>query len=140
MFNEFNTDGSWMSASDDSGEIWRDLIDSYQVTRVAPHFDAQGNITSIDFWLFFKWVGYNNGFQYSHTIKVVGYGQEDTYELDLVDDRGRKYHIELLMAVAERDYIATLTKWRRYKSENRELFESIDAELLEEHLEIAEGW
>jgi hypothetical protein len=141
LFDEFNTDGSWMSAMDADGkEIWRDLIDSYTVTRLAPHLDAEGNITKTDFWLMFRWVGYNNGFQYTHTIKVVNRSQDDTYLLDLTDDRGRRYHIELIMDVAEHDCVVAWNRWLRYKDENRELFEAIDAQLLEEHVRIAEGW
>ena len=31
-------------------------------------------------------------------------------------------------------------RWHEYKAANRERFERIDAELLAEHIEIAEGW
>lgn len=63
----------------------------------------------------FRWVGYNNGWEYTHTIKAVDWGQEDTYELDLRDDLGRKYHIELIMDVAEHDYVVAWQKWQHYK-------------------------
>lgn len=141
LFDHFNVDGSWMSATDaDRKEIWRDFIDSYTVTRISPHFDAQGSITKTDFWLMFKWVGYNNGFQYTHTIKVVDWGREDTYELDLKDDLGRIYHIELIMDIAEHDYVVAWKEWQKYKEENRQLFDTINADLLEEHIRIAETW
>ena len=116
------------------------LVDSYTVTRVAPHFDAQGNVTKTDFLVMFKSVGYNNGYQYTHTIKVVGWGREDTYELDLTDDRGRHYHIELIMDVTEHYYVLDWRKWQSYKAENAAEFEIIDAQLLAEHTTIAEGW
>jgi len=38
---------------------------------VAPHFDAQGEVKRVDFWLLFKAVGYDEGFQHAHTVKVV---------------------------------------------------------------------
>ena len=47
------------------------MIDGYAVTPVAPYFDAGGNVTRVDFWLFFKALGYDEGFQHAHTIKVV---------------------------------------------------------------------
>ena len=81
LFDEFNRDGS---LDGDAGGRRRrrcqfGLVDSYTVTRVAPHFDAAGNVTKTDFWLMFKSVGYNNGYQYAHTIKVVDWSQDDTY-------------------------------------------------------------
>ena len=141
LFDQFNTDGSWMSAKNADGkEIWRDLIDSYMVTRLAPHFNAEGKITKTDFWLMFRWVGYNNGFQYTHTIKVIDWSQDDTYLLDLMDDLGRSYHIELIMDATEHDYVVAWSEWQHYKRENRQLFDTIDADLLEEHIRIAEEW
>lgn len=141
LFDEFNRDGSWMVMREGRDTpLMFGLIDSYQVTRVAPHFDAQGNLTKTDFWLLFKSVGYQEGFQYAHTMKVVDWGQADTYLLDLTDDRDRRYHIELIMDVAEHDYVVAWGKWQRYKTENRAMFDEIDAQLLEEHIRIAEEW
>jgi len=141
MFDEFNRDGSLMVMRDGNDTpLSFGLIDSYTVTRVAPHFDASGNVTKSDFWLMFKSAGYNNGFQYTHTIKVVKYGREDTFELDLADDRGRRYHIELIMDATEYDYVVAWDKWQRYKAENRSEFDAIDAQLLEEHTKMAEKW
>lgn len=106
------------------------LQDSYIVTRV------EGS----DFWLFHKEAGYNNGFQYSHTMRVISWSQEDTYLLDLVDDMGRRFHIELIFPELEPDLADTWNYWQAYRAANRQLFEQIDAQLLEEHLRIAETW
>lgn len=141
LFDEFNHDGSLMVMREGRDTpLPFGLIDSYTVTRVAPHFDAGGNVTKTDFWLMFKSVGYNNGFQYAHTIKAVDLSREDTYELDLTDDRDRRYHIELIMDATEHDYVIAWEKWKRYKAENKSEFDAIDAQLLEEHTKIAEGW
>jgi len=40
----------------------------------------------------------------------------------------------------EPDLAADWRRWRRYKSENRDRFERIDADLLAEHVRIAEEW
>ena len=101
---------------------------------------VQGNVTQVDFWLFHKALGYHEGFQHAHTIKVLRWSQEDTYLLDLVDDRGRRFHIELIFPELERDLGADWKRWNEYKAENREMFERIDAQLLAEHIEIAENW
>ena len=141
LFDEFNRDGSLMVMREKSDmPLPFGLIDSYTVTRVAPHFDAVGNVTKTDFWLMFKSVGYNNSFQYTHTIKIIALGQEDTYELDLTDDHGRRYHIELIMNSTEYDYVVAWGKWQQYKADNRSEFDAIDAQLLEEHTRIAEEW
>jgi hypothetical protein len=47
-------------------------------------------------------------------------------------------HIELIEPVIEKDYAADWKQWRTYKTKNAEMFTRIDAELLEEHLRIAE--
>jgi hypothetical protein len=141
LFDEFNRDGSWMKVSE--GEytpLMLGLIDSYTVTRVAPHFDTQSRVTKTDFWLMWKSVGYNNGFQYTHTIKVIEWSQDDTYLLDMTDDRGRCHHVELIMNVSEPHYMISWRIWQEYKAENRDMFERIDAQLLDEHIIIAEEW
>lgn len=141
LFDEFNRDGSLMVMREGHDTpLPFGLIDSYVVTRVAPHFDAQGKVTKTDFWLMFKSVGYNNGYQYTHTTKVVGWGREDTFELDLTDDRDRRYHIELIMDATEHDYVVAWGKWQQYKNDNMSEFDAIDAQFLEEHTKIAEEW
>lgn len=141
LFDEFNQEGSLMVMREGHDTpLPFGLIDSFAVTRVAPHFDAAGSITRTDFWLVFKSVGYNNGYQYTHTIKVVGWSQDDTYLIDLTDDRGRRYHVELIMDATEHDYVVAWRKWQRYKSENASEFAVIDAQILEEHIRMAEEW
>jgi len=141
LFDEFNKEGSLMVMREGHDTpLPFGLIDSYTVTRVAPHFNATGNVTKTDFWLMFKSVGYNNGYQYTHTIKVVSWSQDDTYLIDLTDDRDRRYHVELIMDATEHDYVVAWRKWQRYKSENAAEFEIIDAQLLDEHTKIAEAW
>lgn len=134
-FEQFNKNGSTMTMQEeDYPGIDLGLIDSYIVTRVFPHFDAGGNVTKTDFWLLFKSAGYNNGWQYAHTIKVTGWSRTGTNSLNFTDDRGRKYHIEPVSDDVSWEY------WQKYKSENASMFQEIDAELLAEHVEIAEGW
>jgi hypothetical protein len=141
LFDQFNRDGSIIVMRDERDTpLPLGLVDSYAVTRVAPEFDAAGNLTKTDFWVMFKSAGYNNDCQYTHTIKVVTWGREDSYELDLTDDRGRHYHIELIMDVAEHDCVVDWRTWQNYKAANAAEFEVIDAQLLGEHTGIAEEW
>jgi len=115
-------------------------IGGYTVPRVGPHLDAGGEVKRVDFWLLFKAVGYDEGFQHAHTVKVVRWSEEDTYLIDLTDDRGRRFHVELVFPDQEPDLAADWRRWRRYKSENRDRFERIDVDLLAEHVRIAEEW
>jgi hypothetical protein len=141
LFDQFNENGSWMQMREGKdAPLEFGLIDSYTVTRVAPHFDAAGNLTKTDFWLLFKSAGYNNGWQYVHTIKVTSWSQEDTYLLDLTDDLGRRYHIELLFPIQDRALALDWKSWQSYKAENTTMFEQIDSQLLDEHIRIAEEW
>lgn len=142
----FNERGSRMGVYGEDGKrILGDLVDSFTVTRLAPHFDAQGNHTGADFWLLWKSVGYDNGWQYAHTVKIVQVRVRDTLEdcwliVDLTDDQGRRFHVELIEPVIEKDYAADWRDWQDYKAKNTEMFARIDAEMLEEHLRIAEEW
>jgi len=142
----FNERGSRMEVYGEDGKrILGDLVDSFTVTRLAPHFDAQGNHTGADFWLLWKSVGYDNGWQYAHTVKIVQVRVRDTLEdcwliVDLTDDQGRRFHVELIEPVIEKDYAADWRDWQDYKAKNTEMFARIDAEMLEEHLRIAEEW
>jgi hypothetical protein len=141
LFAPFNDGGSWMSLVEPGRDSVRlGIVDSYTIIRVAPHFDAEGEVKRVDFWLFVKTVGYDEGFQHAHTVKVVGWSQGDTYLLDLVDDRNRKYHIELIFPDQDPELASDWSNWRRYKMRNRDRFSLIDADLMSEHQQIAEKW
>lgn len=141
LFAGFNRQGSWIEIRERGEEPLRlGLVDSYTVTRVAPHFNSAGEMTHADFWLLFKTAGYDQGFQYSHTIKVCRWEQEDTYLIDLFDDRDRRFHAELIMEVSEPGMVEDWKDWQKYKAENKERFEAADQSILEEHIKIAEEW
>ena len=141
LFEPFNTGGSWMTLADKGRTPVRlGIVDRFIVTRVAPQFDAGGNVTRIGFWLLIRLSGYDEGFQHAHTIKVVSWLQDDTYLLDLFDDRDRRFHFELIFPDQESNEAADWKRWRDYKAGSRDRFERIDAELLTEHTRIAEEW
>ena len=141
ILDQVHEEGSYMrlvASGDDAVDFG--LIDSYQVTRVAPVFGTDGTVRRVDFWLFWKSAGYDAGFQYAHTIKVVSWHQEDSFLLDLVDDRGERFHIEGLVPPVEPVYVEEWARWRKYKASNAARFAEIDAALLAEHVAIAEDW
>lgn len=143
-FRLFNERGSYVTVynEDDRQRLFRDIADSFLVTRVAPRFDAQGKVTHTDLWLLWKVIGYDQGFQHSHTIKVVRWWRDggDWAEMELVDDVGRRHHIELIEPICEEAYAADWNRWQAYRRENQERFEKMDAQILAEHVRIAEEW
>ena len=60
--------------------------------------------------------------------------------LDLDDDLDWRFHIEVIFPELEPDLAEHWNRWQRYRSENRKMFDRIDAQLLEEHLNIAMTW
>ncbi len=143
-FRLFNERGSYVTAynEDDRQRLFRDVADSFLVTRVAPRFDTQGKVTHTDFWLLWKVLGYDQGSQHSHTIKVVRWWRDggDWAEMDLVDDVGRRHHIELIEPTCEAAYAVDWNRWQAYRRENRDRFEKMDAQIFAEHVRIAEEW
>lgn len=131
LFAPFNEHGAFIVLAEDGMETLNlGLVDSFLVTRAA------GDV----FWLFFKMVGYDAGWQFAHTIKVMSWAQEDVFLMDLVDDRGRRFHVEQIFPETEADLVKAWRRWRAYHKNSVELFEVVDAELLSQHVEIALGW
>ena len=149
----FNNRGSRMTVRE-SGDLFLDtLVDSFTVTRIAPHFDTAGNHLRTDFWLLWKALGYDEGFQHAHTIKVVDVRVEDTLMaehdgkeaegwliVELTDDLGRIHHVEMMEPVSGPELAADWQRWTAYRRKNAERFHRIDTQLLAEHLPIAEDW
>ena len=140
VFRIFNERGAWMVLVEKRENMRLGLVDSFLVTRVAPKFDASGNHTGTDFWLLWKAVGYNEGFQHAHTVKVVKWWQEDGYMIDFIDDRDRHHHAEYPMDCADPEAVEDWRLWQAFRRDNQAMFAEIDPQLLEEHIRIAEGW
>lgn len=142
LFAPFNSKGAWMSVDMIDGQKPIDfgLMDSFVPIRVLPYVDKSGDVTSVVFWLLFKSAGYNNGWQYSHTKKMVSWIQDDTYELDLVDDDGWKYHIELIFPELDPGMKKLWDDWQKYKRSRAQYFKEIDRNILRDHVDIANNW
>jgi hypothetical protein len=142
MFDRMNAEGVRITVfNEDGSRLFGDLVDSLRVTRIAPFFDSQGAVTRTDFWLFWKCVGYDEGFQYAHTTKVVKCRVVDPgIEIELTDDQGRRHLLELIEPHQEAELARDWKHWQQYREENRERFAEIDRELLAEHVRIAEEW
>ncbi len=139
-FDPFNEKGSTLSIKmpGDREPLVLGIYDSYIVTRVVPFLNKKnGEIARTVFWLFFKSLGYDAGFQYCHTKKMVGLTQEDSYELDLKDDGGIEYHIELIFPELEPELAMAWLDWKEYKKDRHAWFAEADPQIKERHLQIA---
>lgn len=149
----FNTRGSSMEVRDKDGVFVKTLVDSFTILKVEPFFDLNGNINKSNFWLLWKSLGYDEGFQYSHTTKIVDVLVDDSLMIadekgkfkawlivELTDDRERIHHIELILPIQQPEYVTDWKNWQSYKQMNAEKFKAIDEQILQEHLRIAEDW
>lgn len=132
LFAQFNKGGSTMRIEAPSYPPNRipEVQDGYTVTRVVG--DA--------FWMMNRPVGYHHSAHFTHTIKVVSWSQPDDFLLDLVDDEERVFHVERIFPDLEPDLAAHWADWLAYKRRRRKFFAVIDAQILAEHVRIAERW
>jgi hypothetical protein len=154
QFHWLNERGCRLQIRERGGENFIDTITAeLTVTRIAPHFDASGEIIRTDFWLLWKELGYQEGFNYSHTIKVVNVSVDDTLTaqsggsevnawliVELTDDLDRIYHLEMIEPVSEPAHAKQWDAWLAFRKNNRDLFQRIDSDILAEHIKIAEDW
>lgn len=154
QFHWLNERGCRLQVRERGGENFIDTITAeLTVTRIAPHFDASGKIIRTDFWLLWKELGYQEGFNYSHTIKVVNISVDDTLTaqsggseinawliVELTDDLDRIYNLEMIEPVSEPAHAKQWEAWLAFRKNNRDLFQRIDSEILVEHIKIAEDW
>ena len=122
--------------------LFRATVSGLRVLRVAPKFDAAGDHTGSTFWVMWNSLGYSEGFQYTHTIIVTRIENTDDPILDLW---GGEYHHRVGTLYPDeidehKERFESLKEWRAYQAENAERFTRIDAQLLEEHTEIANTW
>lgn len=150
----FNERGCRLQIREHGGEKFIDTIAAeLTVTRIAPHFDAAGKFIRTDFWLLWKELGYQEGFNYSHTIKVVNVSVDDTLTAqsdgaeinawliaELTDDLNRIYHLEMIEPVSEPAYAKQWETWLAARKNNLDIFLRMDSEILAEHIKISEGW
>jgi hypothetical protein len=135
-----NRRGSMLTLDLGDDVIIRTLVDSYIVTRV------EGDV----FWLLWKALGYTEGQQHVHTSKIVEHAADDSIDsehdgeqwiiLDMIDDQGNKYHIEMIAPGQEPELVDTWNRWKKYRNDNKDLLLQADKRLLEEHTQIAKDW
>ena len=154
FFYHLNDGGCRIKVFDGSSTPFIDTIAvQFIVTRIAPHFDSKGDYLSSDFWLLWKEIGYQEGVQFAHTIKVVACRVEDAKDAmvdgrdirawlsaDLTDDLGRRHRVELIDSCAEPNQAYDWKQWLKFRDNNKVMLNQIDQQILEEHIKQAEEW
>ena len=134
VFDHLNQTGCWLGIFWPDGDYTRIGVQArIENTRVAD----DGAAVWVTLWS----VGYQEGWQYVHTVKVVRWSSDDApLEIDLVDEMGRQLHIEAIEPYTEPNEAAVWQEWQVYYRREQTLFAQIDATLREEHRQIAATW
>lgn len=137
---KMNRAGTTMTIYSNGGEVLQTISDSLIPLRV------QGD----HFWLLWKPTGYLEKPELSQTIKVVDhlvntYLEDEVYGVQwltvtLEDDSGKLYLVEIIEPFCDPEAHRKWRKWLRYRKDNKERCETIDAELMEQHKLIADTW
>ena len=149
-----NSDGCRLSVRENEDRPFiNTLAVECTVTRVAPRFTASGEYLRSDFWLLWKEIGYQEGLRYAHSIKVVDICMDDSKSVlkgdatmdawlavELTDDLGRIHRLEVIEPFSEPEQAADWKAWLKFRSKNKEMFASLDAQIAEEHAKIVEAW
>lgn len=134
LLDLFNVRGCWLGIYWPDGDYTQMGV---QARVEIPRIATDGHACWVTFWS----VGYQQGWQYVHTIKVVRWSSDDpSMELDLVDDRGRQFHLEAIEPYTEPDEAATWQQWLTYRESEADMVARTDAALRAEHEAFAENW
>jgi len=128
MFDSFNRTGAAVKLLADGGEINLGPGVEFRVLRAVE--DAAGGV---DFWLMWKALGYQEGQQFTHTVRIVSVAAGDGM-LTVTDSDDQ--------ALELRPYTDTAhwKQWLDYRRQNAPMFAALDAKLLVEHQQFADNW
>jgi len=126
-----NRNGSTMEIIDGDGEkLFKIMINS-----LVPMGDEDGLMV-----ILWKEVGYNNGGHCHHFARITNIEVDDSLDdkhdgeqwliIDMEDEEGRKYHVEMLDDVTNFNECEKWKVWNKYKAKNAELFKRIDAAII----------
>lgn len=135
LFNQANQHGATVELADPPpDDLLMDLGMAVQftVTRVAPRL-VDGKPRS-DFWLRWKARGYEQGEQFTHTIKVIREALVRPDGLLLVDDRDRTFVVTVPAPAEE------WARWQEHATTHAADLAYADAILDPFHQHLAEQW
>ena len=131
--------GATMQITFEDGGSLRFEVDGFVVLRALPQVDAEGKVKQWRYDLIFKEVGYDQGMQYAHLISKVGIAQDEKSWAILKDEHGNMYTANVIEPDIDPEVKAVFDRWRAQKDVEREKFERIDRQLVEEYTRMAEA-
>lgn len=137
LFAIYNRDGARMEMTEGPNKLDFGVIDGIQIIRSKTSYDGKSKAVDLVFWVMFREIGYQNGFQYVHSFKVMEWVADGSGKIVLTDDTNRQFTIDLLRTRVEQ---MRWSQWKGYKAMNLDVFDYADEVSLEEHLGFAERW
>ena len=131
--------GATMQITFEDGGSLRFEVDGFFVLRALPQVDAQGKVKQWRYDLLFKEVGYDQGMQYAHFISNARVAEDGRYWAVLIDEHGNMYTANVIEPDIDPDVKAVFDRWLAQKAADRERFERIDRQLVEEYTRMAEA-
>ena len=125
------------------------IADALIVLRVVPVIDGAGDISRWRFRLYFRPIGWNDGFHSHHRMEVVDYRQRfyhdppgafrDSY-IYMLGGGGNAIYIQSFPNPEpdEREIIRDARDWRAFKAERAEEFARLEKQALDWELDIME--
>ena len=125
------------------------IADALIVLRMVPVVDGAGNVVRWRFRLYFRPIGWNDGFHSHHRIEVIDYRQRFEHDPpDVVRDSyvymlgggGNAIYVQSFPNPEpdEREIIRDARDWRAYKAERAEYFERLEKQALDWELSLME--
>jgi len=113
------------------------LIANLEVLRVNPHYDSKGKLSSVDVWLLWQPLGFEeDGYHHSHLTRIVDWVGDDV-SLTLTDDKERVHNFELLLIETESEAIRERLNWKKQLPPD---YEDIRDELRQHFTRMADEW
>jgi hypothetical protein len=128
MFDPFNRAGAAVTLIAGGDEILLGPGVEFRVLRAVE--DSAGGV---DFWLMWKALGYQEGPQFTHTVRIVSAAAGND-QVRLTDSEGQ------VLVLAPYEDRAHWRDWQKYRRANESYFTHIDAGLLADAQRIADTW
>ena len=120
MFERYNRNGAAVTLLVDGEEIDLGPGVEFRVLHA-----TEDNAGGVDFWLMWKALGYQEGPQFTHTVRIVSAAAGEG-ELRIADDAGQ---VLVLAPYADQD---RWRAWQEYRRANAQMFARADTALLDE--------
>jgi hypothetical protein len=130
-----------------SREITRFIVDALIVLRVVPVVDGSGNISRWRFRLYFRPIGWDDGFHNHHRMEIVDYRQRFEHDppdviresyVYMINNGDRAMFVQSYPRAEpdEQEIIRDAKDWQAYKAERADYFERLEQAALQWELDL----